>query len=161
MTGLASELFATTQDIYLTLGAIPPDPSDLATADGRPATVAAARARLARMIGADCDGFTPLDATEFSEAVDSALLARLTAAVTRVMAPTATALTTAILAGSGEFLGLRLARRLLPGSSSIVRLDDLWGPAASSAACARALVILARARLETGGPLGQTGADVA
>ncbi len=46
-TGLAAEMFASTLDIYLTLGDIAPDPADLATADGRPATVGCARDRLA------------------------------------------------------------------------------------------------------------------
>ena len=37
-TGLAAELFATTHDVYLTLGALPEKPDDTDTADGRPAT---------------------------------------------------------------------------------------------------------------------------
>src|SRR5207302_1770736 len=47
-TGLAAELFATTLDVYLTLGEVSADSSDRATADGRPATPEAAIARLAR-----------------------------------------------------------------------------------------------------------------
>ena len=42
-TGLTAELFATTLDVYLTLGEIPSDPGDLSTADGRPATVSKVR----------------------------------------------------------------------------------------------------------------------
>src|SRR4051812_4199746 len=83
MTGLAAELFASTLDVYLTLGEIAPDPSDLATADGRPATGAAARDRLARMVGADRDGFSADDALAFAQAADAALLARLAAAAER------------------------------------------------------------------------------
>ena len=79
-TGLAAELFASTLDVYLTLGEIPPDPKDLTTADGRPATVAAARDRLARMVGADRDGFTDADALAFARAADDVLLARLESA---------------------------------------------------------------------------------
>jgi probable H4MPT-linked C1 transfer pathway protein len=52
---LAAELFATTLDVYLTLGMIPEDPNDRDTADGRPATRKCARARLARMLCADAD----------------------------------------------------------------------------------------------------------
>ncbi len=37
-TGLAAELFATTLDVFLTLGDIPEDQNDRDTADGRPAT---------------------------------------------------------------------------------------------------------------------------
>ena len=49
-TGLAAEIFASTLDVYLTLGDIESNPTDLSTADGRPATVEAARDRLARMV---------------------------------------------------------------------------------------------------------------
>jgi probable H4MPT-linked C1 transfer pathway protein len=52
---LAAELFATTLDVYLTLGMIPDNPNDCDTADGRPATRKCARARLARMFCADAD----------------------------------------------------------------------------------------------------------
>ena len=52
-TGLAAEIFASTLDVYLTLGDIESIPTDLSTADGRPATAhAAASDRMARMVGA-------------------------------------------------------------------------------------------------------------
>lgn len=51
----AAELFATTLDAYLILGAIPEDPNDRDTADGRPATRKYAHARLARMYCADAE----------------------------------------------------------------------------------------------------------
>ena len=66
-TGLSSELFATTLDVYLTLGRIPPDPADRSTADGRPSTPEAARDRLARMIGADREDFSEEDARSFAD----------------------------------------------------------------------------------------------
>src|SRR5205823_6277146 len=62
---------------WLTLGDIPENPDDRATADGRPATIDAARDRLARMVGADRDRFSGKDAVRFSEAASDALLARL------------------------------------------------------------------------------------
>ncbi|MEO8269927.1 MAG: hypothetical protein ABI557_09410, partial [Aureliella sp.] len=77
---LVAERFATSDDAYLALGIIPADPmcpgasmwpdappsestplkltrydSDADTADGRPRTLQAARARLARMLGEDCE----------------------------------------------------------------------------------------------------------
>ena len=51
----AAELFATTLDVYLTLGNIPEDAHDRDTADGRPATRKQAHARLARMYCADIE----------------------------------------------------------------------------------------------------------
>ena len=52
---VAAELFATTLDVYLTLGLIREDATDCDTANGRPATRAFARARLARMLGGDAE----------------------------------------------------------------------------------------------------------
>jgi len=139
-TGLAAELFATTLDVYLTLGAIPPDPEDLATADGRPATPDAARDRLARMVGADRDGFGADDALAMARAADSALLDRLATAASRAAVGRPRH---AVVAGSGEALARRLAGRVLEPGGSIVSLSEAWGPVASDAACAHALAVLA------------------
>src|SRR5262249_53239624 len=46
----AAEVFATTLDVALILDWIPENPDDCDTADGRPATKAAAHVRLARMM---------------------------------------------------------------------------------------------------------------
>src|SRR5207253_9300437 len=54
-TSVAAELFATTLDVYLTLGLIPEDADDGNTADGRPATKHWAHLRLARMLCGDGD----------------------------------------------------------------------------------------------------------
>ena len=75
--GLAAELFATTLDVFLTLGDIEPDPADLATADGRPATIEAARDRLARMVCADRDGFSAEDAVALARSAERCLIRRL------------------------------------------------------------------------------------
>jgi (4-(4-[2-(gamma-L-glutamylamino)ethyl]phenoxymethyl)furan-2-yl)methanamine synthase len=145
-TGLAAEIFASTLDIYLTLGAIESNPSDLSTADGRPATVEAARDRLARMVGADRDGFSAQDALEFAQAADQCLLDRLAQAARLAAAPTIGRSTAAVVAGSGEFLARRLARELIEPNCPIVDLKEAWGPVASSAGCAFALVKLVAER---------------
>jgi probable H4MPT-linked C1 transfer pathway protein len=166
-TGLASELFASTLDIYLTLGDIPPDPKDHSTADGRPVSVDAARDRLARMIGADRDSFTGQDAREFAKAADECLLARLAQAAERAAGPTIGSPEFAIIAGSGEFLAGRLAARLIGSNGTIFALEDAWGPHASQAACAHALVSLAAEQLDAAGigggdlPASPIGEDAA
>ncbi len=142
-TGLAAELFASTLDVYLTLGDIPSNPADLSTADGRPCTRDSARDRLARMIGADRDGFSPADALAFSQAADACLMDRLTRAAERVCDSTIGRPATAVIAGSGDFLALRLARRLIGPDRPLVSLKKAWGEIASSAGCAFALVQLA------------------
>ncbi len=142
-TGLAAELFATTLDVYLTLGAIGPDPADHATADGRPATVDAARDRLARMVGADREGFTADDAVAFARAADEALLDRLVEDARRASGATVGRPASGIFSGSGEFLAREVGRRVLMPGGPLVSLSEAWGPAASDAACAHALVLLA------------------
>ncbi len=142
-TGLAAELFATTLDIYLSLGAIEPDPRDPATADGRPATVDAARDRLARMVGADRDDFTEGDAVSLAQEADEALLARLAVAADRACLVTSGRPRCVITAGSGEFLARRLAGRVLGPGGTTIGLQEAWGPVASIAGCAHALVVLA------------------
>lgn len=52
-TTLAAEYFASTADIHRILGTLDEQADQMDTADGRPKTAAASRARLARMIGRD------------------------------------------------------------------------------------------------------------
>jgi len=146
-TGLAAELFATTLDVYLTLGLIAPDPSDLATADGRSATIEAARSRLARMVGADLDGFTPEDAHNFATAADRSLRDRLLTSAERVCTARIGRPDCVIVAGSGEFLARRLADHLVRSEGPSISLEESWGKQRSSAACAYALVLLAAKRI--------------
>jgi len=150
-TGLAAELFATTRDVFLTLGDLPEDPDDLETADGRPATKAFARDRLARTVGADREGFTDGDAARLSEAAREAVLARLVTAAGRAGLAGSERPGVAVVAGSGEFLARRLAARLLAPGGRVVSLSERWGAEASGAACAYALRIVAEGHEETAG----------
>ncbi len=142
-TGLAAELFATTLDVFLTLGEIEPDPSDCSTADGRPATVERARDRLARMVGADRSEFFLEDALELARAGESRLLERLQDAAEQVCRATIGQPQGAVVCGSGSFLASRLAQRLLPPGSAPIDLSTQWEPEQASANCAFALVLLA------------------
>jgi probable H4MPT-linked C1 transfer pathway protein len=158
-TGLAAELFASTLDIYLTLEEIASDPKDLSTADGRPATRAAARDRLSRMIGTDRDAFTAEDALGLARAADEVLLARLEASALRACEATVGRPRAAVVAGSGEFLARRLALRLLDPGATILGLNEAWGPVASSAGCAHALLVLAGERERGASVAVGAGAD--
>jgi probable H4MPT-linked C1 transfer pathway protein len=150
-TGLAAEIFASTLDIYLTLGDIAGNPGDLATADGRPATVDAARDRLARMVGADRDGFREDDARALAQAAEDCLIDRLVRAAERAAGPTIGRPAAAVVAGSGEFLARRLATRIIEPNGPIIGLNEAWGAVASSAGCAYALVKLAVERFQPDG----------
>src|SRR5215218_2349677 len=56
---VASECFAISADVHLVLGHLPPDAYDCPTPDGRPATLAFARERIARLVCADAEQLDP------------------------------------------------------------------------------------------------------
>ena len=135
----AAEFFATTLDVYLLLGEIPPDPNDRRTADGRPATVQAAHARMARMMCADSETCSVETAMKVARELYARQSTLLQDAVAQVSARLPSSPTTAVISGSGEFL----ARRLVCEAKTISLAEKL-GPAISSAACAYAVAMLAR-----------------
>ena len=77
----AAELFATTLDVYLTLGLILENPEDCDTADGRPATRKHAHARLARMYCADASEVPEDHTRTLAEGVRDEHLAKIRHAV--------------------------------------------------------------------------------
>lgn len=142
---IVHELFATMRDVYLVLGKLPEVPGDTHTADGRPATVAAAILRLARMIAADLSTFEWEDARRLAEDAAAAQVRLLRQALARVVAehgcPEAVA-----LCGHGEFL----ARAALEESLSevpVVSLSEALGPMVARCGPAHALALLAREQL--------------
>jgi probable H4MPT-linked C1 transfer pathway protein len=145
-TGLAAEFFASTLDVYLILGDLESEPDNRSTADGRPATADAARDRLARMVGADRDSFSALDAISFAQATDLCLIERLRQAAERSCATTIGKPTAAVISGSGSFLARRLADLLIELGGPVINLKEAWGEAASAAGCAYALLVLASER---------------
>jgi (4-(4-[2-(gamma-L-glutamylamino)ethyl]phenoxymethyl)furan-2-yl)methanamine synthase len=147
-TGLAAEFFASTLDVYLILGDLESEPDNRSTADGRPATVDAARDRLARMVGADRDSFSALDAISFAQATDLCLIERLRQAAERACATTIGKPAAAVISGSGSFLARRLADLLIVLGGPVINLKEAWGEAASAAGCAFALLALAAERLD-------------
>lgn len=142
-TGLAAELFATTKDVYLLLGEIAPNATDLSTADGRASTPGAAHDRLARMVGADREVCSRADAEALAKAVDRVLVQRLVEAARGVCRASIGEPKTIVVAGEGEFLARRVAEAILGGEGAARSLASLWGRSASEAACAHALVELA------------------
>jgi probable H4MPT-linked C1 transfer pathway protein len=148
---LAAEFFATTLDVFLVLGSIPEDEADLGTADFRPATRAAAHARLARMVCADLETSTPQQREELARRVASLLVGRLASALKTVAKRLPAPPRVALLAGSGEFL----ARRVLDEQDAFVlltveSLSKRLGSAISQAACAYAVAVLATEQAHDG-----------
>jgi probable H4MPT-linked C1 transfer pathway protein len=142
----AAEFFATTLDVYLLLGALAEDPADCSTADGRPATKAAAHARLARMLCADLETSTAAQREDLALAAQDRQITMIRQAIDRVSADRP--IETAVLGGSGEFLAHMILHsaeppRCISPAVKVVSLAQELGPAVSQAACAYAVAVLA------------------
>jgi probable H4MPT-linked C1 transfer pathway protein len=109
--GVAQELFATARDVWLLLEELPEMPDNYDTADGRPATRAAARDRLARMICADRDSFSEPDALAAATFVADSQTAGISEAIEQVR-KRRNLPCVAVLCGQGEFLARRAIRQL-------------------------------------------------
>ena len=112
-TPLMAEHFATSADVYRLLGCLP-EAADLhESADGGAKTVAASRIRLARMVGRDAGELPDAAWQELAAWFVDAQLDKIAQAARQVLSrgllpPTAPVVT----AGTGAFLGERLAARL-------------------------------------------------
>lgn len=144
---LAAELFATTLDIYLLLGDLPEDESDLETANGKPATRAAAHDRLVRMLCADRDEVSFEESVDIARFLADVQRQRLAGALERVVQRLGGSIESVIVSGSGAFLARRLIadhRRLR--DATMVSLDQLLSPKVAEAACAYGVAQLAANR---------------
>jgi hypothetical protein len=143
-TGSAAELFATTLDAYLLLDRIAEDSADFNTADGRPATRAAAEARLARMLCADLETSTADQRRKLAERVQLRQVYALASAFQSVASRLPALPQTILLAGEGEFLAKTTLENQedIPSCRAVVLSDEL-GPTISRAACAYAVAMLA------------------
>ena len=140
---VAQEVFATTWDAYLMLGELPDEPQQTHTADGKPATRAAARDRLARMICCDRTMFDEDDAREMAAAVAVAQLQLITEALGKVIFRLPAAPGTIIISGRGEFIARRAIQTMqLP--AAVVSLTSQLGSDISKCATAHALAVLAK-----------------
>ncbi len=142
---IAQELFASSWDAYLVLADLPEEPHSLATCDGRPATRAAAIARLARMVCADESLFTEDEAIALATTVAARQQRLVEHAIARVLSRQG-AVERILLSGEGEFLARRAVARVLPGAA-VISLSKLLGSRTSQVAPAHALAQLASERL--------------
>ncbi len=140
----AAELFATTLDVYLTLGHVPEDADDRDTADGRPATRDFAAARLARMLCADLETSTEEERHEVAVRAARQQVLLLTHALETVTARLPSPPETILLSGSGEFLAEVAWHGQHTCPPGLVRsLARELGAEVSAAACAYAVAVLA------------------
>jgi probable H4MPT-linked C1 transfer pathway protein len=141
---VAAELFATTLDVYLTLGDLVENPSDTETADGRPATRPAARDRLARCLCCDATEFDAADMQQMAHAIAGAQRRQIVRGLEAVLAAQGRVPERLLLSGVGTFLAEQTAAEVsaLAGTER-VKLSDRFGSPIAEAACAFALARLA------------------
>lgn len=152
---VAAELFATMLDVGLLLGRVAEDAADLQTADGRPATIARAHDRIARMVCCDRDEIGLAEARQIARCFDDALRNRLLTAIGVVAGRDDGGIRTVIVSGSGDALALRLiAEHPATQQARVVRLADRLSAALADAACAYAVACLAETADWTGGSTG-------
>lgn len=140
---LAAEWFATMLDVYLILDWISADPTDCATANGRPATIACAIDRLARSVCCDRTELSSSEVQAMAEFLAECQSEQLRSAIDSALGRDGK-ISTAIVSGEGEFL----ARRVLeihPATEScrIVSLENTISSAVAESACAYAVAVLA------------------
>ena len=138
---IASERYADARDAWLLLGGIPEDAAASDTADGRPATRAAARTRLARMLLADPEAFSAADALAAAEWCARAQARIVARAIDRVSRSVGWRPTNVVLSGHGACLAHR-SLALLGWPVETISLPDLLGPDVARAACAHALALI-------------------
>jgi (4-(4-[2-(gamma-L-glutamylamino)ethyl]phenoxymethyl)furan-2-yl)methanamine synthase len=139
-----AELFATTQDAYLLLGKIPENAADTLTADGRPATIEHAHARMARMLGGDAETIAVAETIKLAALVFEKQRRLLVEALHAVCCRLPQKASAVILSGSGEWLARAAWEEFASGPTTMISLTEKLGPAASTAACAYAVAALAQ-----------------
>src|SRR5262249_38228588 len=137
----AAEFFATTEDVYVTLGDLPEEPGRVDTADGRPLTKDCCRARLARM---ECDeDWSPRRAEDFARGIRQEQARRIAAWAMVVASRLPEPLQHVVCAGAGEFLIRDAVAPAIFPSARLISLTERLSPALSTAACAHAIAVLA------------------
>jgi uncharacterized hydantoinase/oxoprolinase family protein len=141
---VAQEFFATTLDVYLTLGDLPDSPEDFSPADGRAATRDRARDRLARMVCADRDSFSHDDAVRMSETLAAEQAELIRGAWMEVVGRMSYPPSTVVISGAGEFLARRVLEALHTRAPiRVLSLAERLGAAVSRCATAHAIARLA------------------
>ncbi|BBP05168.1 ATP synthase subunit C [Sulfuriferula plumbiphila] len=128
---LMAEHFATSADVYRVLGWLPETADQQDSADGGPKTAEASRARLARMMGRDACALPEGAWAELAAWFANAQLERISRAARQVLSrgllePNAPL----VIAGTGAFLGERLAARLgrpVMNFSQLLTADSMSG----------------------------------
>jgi probable H4MPT-linked C1 transfer pathway protein len=141
---LAAELFATMLDVNLLLNRIKENDQNCDTANGKPATKAAAHDRIARTLCSDRHEVTFDEATEIAKFLADVQRQRLAGALERVVQRLPAACESVIISGSGSFLAHQLIYESRHTSNAkVISLSEKLTPKIAEAACAYAIAQLA------------------
>lgn len=140
---VASETFATARDVWLLVGGLAEDAACHATADGRAATCAEARNRLARMLLLEPAEFTEPAAVDVARQVASSQVRQVAARIRLLLDRLGWTPEGVVLSGHGRCLAEQSLARL---GLALERIDlsERLGPDASRAAPAHAIAAIAR-----------------
>src|SRR5215211_5533531 len=108
---VSSEYFAISADVHLVLGHLAPEAYDCPTPDGRPATVAFAGERLARLVCSDIDQLDAGEVVAIAAFLAGEQLRQIEEAARRVQRPLSPE-APVVAVGAGAFLGREVAARL-------------------------------------------------
>jgi len=139
---VASELFAISADVHLVLGHLTPGAYTCPTPDGREATVAGARERIARLVCSDVDQLEPAEIDAIAAFLHTEQVRQIEAAARQVATRDPESEAPVVALGAGAFLARAAARRL---GRAVVEMP--WSAAERDAAPAAALAGLAAARV--------------
>lgn len=143
-----AERFATSDDCYLLLGLTAESPHDDDTADNRPRTMANAHARLARMVGEDCETLSIEATRQIADQVIDAQAVQVAEAIARNLPRGAKNIT---VVGHGRALAVRAVEKLTQQVPTVSWLADQLSPAAARCAPALAVANLLAAELRKSG----------
>jgi probable H4MPT-linked C1 transfer pathway protein len=132
---VSSEYFAISADVHLVLGRLAPEAYDCPTPDGRPATVAFARERIARLVCADVEQLDEDEIDAIAAYLGGEQLRQIEVAARRVQRPLPPE-APVVAVGSGVFLGREVAARL---ERALADAPAAWGEVAPAAALATLL----------------------
>jgi probable H4MPT-linked C1 transfer pathway protein len=135
---VSSECFAISADVHLVLGHLAPEAYHCPTPDGRPATLAFARERIARLVCADVEQLDVGEVDAIAAFLYGEQLRRLEDAARRVQRDLPPA-APVVAVGSGAFLGREVAARL---ERPVAEAPAPWGATGGEVAPAAALAVL-------------------
>ena len=140
---VSSECFAISADVHLVLGRLAPEAYDCPTPDGRPATVAFARERIARLVCADIEQLDGDEVDAIASVLCERQLRQIEHAARRVERPLPPG-APVVAVGSGAYLGREVAARL---GRAVAEGLAPWGTTGGELGPAAALAALLAARL--------------